>query len=253
MANKDKDEPPIGSTALVQSCARMMSAAWLTREITETSTAPPKSISGTAYALRYTIASDMGMGFELALKALIQNLPLSHPVQVPEDHNLRLSWSRVPCDVRDEIDAAVERYMCSQFGRELKGRVLPFAKYLRKHNGFLNETVRNRYALQEKKGAWRSAEMLTAWRAVGAWITCSDPYQGRDWADGIGTLASYWYVIMRKVLDTRWPEPCADKEQALDLAVRAANQLLGHRYLPRPQAAIGNRQGDGWLGRVEEQ
>ena len=60
----------IGSTALVQSCARMMSAAWLTREITETSTAPPKGISGIAYALRHTIASDLGMGFELALKAL---------------------------------------------------------------------------------------------------------------------------------------------------------------------------------------
>ena len=253
MANKDKDEAPIGSTALVQSCARMMSAAWLTREITETSTAPPKSIRGTAYALRYTIASEMGMGFELALKALIQGLSLPPAIKVPEKHDLTLIWSLIPEGIRDEIDTAVERHMHRQFGPELKGRVLPFAKYLRKHNGFLNETVRNRYALQETKAAWRSAEMLTAWRAVGAWITCSDPYQGRDWADGIGTLASYWYVIMRKVLDSRWPEPCADKEEALDLAVRAANQLLGHRYLPRPQTVLGNRQGDRWLGRVEEQ
>lgn len=241
MAKKGKNEPSVGSTALVQSCARMMSAAWVTREITETSTAPPKSISGIAYALRYTIASDLGIGFELALKALIRNLPLSDPVQIREDHNLRSAWSLIPCDIRDEIDAAVERHMCLHFGSEMKGRVLPFAKYLRKHNGFLNETVRNRYALGEAEGAWRSAEMLTAWRAVGSSITCSDPYQGRDWADGIGTLASYWYVIMRKVLDTQWPEPCDDKEEALDLAVRAANQLLGHRYLPRPQSVFGKQ------------
>lgn len=244
MANKDKDEASIGSTALVQSCARMMSAASLTKEITETSTAPPKSISRVAYALRYTIESDLGMGFELALKALIETLSLSPATQMPEDHDLKLIWSLIPGGIRDEIDAAAEGHMCSYFGPEMKGRVLPFAKYLRKHNGFLNETVRNRYALRESKGAWRSAEMLTAWRAVGSWITCSDPYQGRDWADGIGTLASYWYVIMRRVLGTHWPEPCAEKEEALDLAVRAANQLLGHRYLPRPQTVLGNSQGD---------
>ena len=244
MAKRDKDEPLIGSTTLVQSCARMMSAAWLTREITETSTATPNGISRVAYALRYTIASDMGMGFELALKALIESLSLSPAIQIPEDHDLKLVWSLIPEGNRDQIDAAVERHMCSQFGSEMKGRVLPFAKYLRKHNGFLNETVRNRYALQEGEGAWRSAEMLTAWEAVGSWIACSDAYQGRYWADGIGTLASYWYVIIRKVLDTQWPEPCADKEEALDLAVRAANQLLGHRYLPRPQTVFGNRQGD---------
>lgn len=243
MAHKDKEEPLIGSTALVQSCGRMMSAAWLTREITETSTAPPKSISGVAYALRYTIAADLGLGFELALKALIQSLSLSHALEVPREHDLKSVWSRIPSAVRDEIDAAVERHMCSQFGPELKGRVLPFARYLRKHNGFLNETVRNRYALRESNEAWRSAEMLTAWRAVGAWITCSDAYQGRDWADGIGTLGSYWYVIVRKVLDTQWPEPCADREEVLGLAVRAANRLLGHRYLPKPQAVFGNRQG----------
>ena len=253
MVNEDKNEPSIGSTALVQSCARMMSAASLTREVTETSSAAPKSISRIAYALRYTIASDMGMGFELALKALIQSLSLSPAIQIPEDHDLKLIWSLIPGGIRDEIDAAAERHMCSHFGPEMKGRVLPFAKYLRKHHGFLNETVRNRYALRETKGAWRSAEMLTAWRAVGSWITCSDSYQGRDWADGIGTLASYWHVIMRKVLDTRWPEPCAEKEEALDLAVRAANQLLGHRYVPKPRAVFGNRQVDRWLGRVEEQ
>ena len=54
---------------------------------------------------------------------------------------------------------------------------------------------------------------------------------------------SYWCVLMRKVLDTRWPEPWADKGEALDLAVRAANQLLGHQYRPRPQPVLGNRQG----------
>ena len=243
MANRNNDGSVIGSTAFVQSCARMMSAAWLTREITETSTAPPGGVSGISYALRYTIASDLGMGFELAIKALIQNLASSHEIRIPEDHDLKGAWSLVPDVVRDELDAAVERHMCSQLGPECKGRILPFAKYLRKHGGFLNETVRNRYALRESEEAWRSAEMLTAWRTTGAWIGCLDSYRGRDWADGIVTLTSYWYVIMRKVLDTRWPESCADKEEALDLTVRAANQLLGHQYRPRPQTVFGNRQG----------
>lgn len=244
MANRDKDSPMIGSTALVQSCARMMSAAWLTREITETSTAPPKDISGIAYALRHTIASDLGMGFELALKALIWNLPGPHNIQVPKSHDLKRIWSLVPGGLRREIDAAVERHMRSQYGPKLHGMVLPFAKYLRKHNGLLNETARNRYALRHDKETQRSMELLIAWRTLGTWITVLDAFEDRSWADGIGTVTSYWYVIVRKILDTQWPEACADKEEALDLAVRAANQLIGHRYPPRPQTPFGNSHGD---------
>ena len=244
MVKRDENEPMIGGTALVQSCARMISAAWLTREITETSTAPPNDISVIAYALRHTIASDIGMGFELALKALISNLPDPHSVQVPKDHDLGKVWSLVPSAVRKEIDAAVERHMRSQYGPEVNGRVLPFAKYLRKHDGFLNETVRSRYALQHDKETQRSMELLIAWRALGTWVAVSHAYEGRNWADGIGTLTSYWYVIMRKVLDTQWPEPCADKKEALDLAVRAANQMVGHRYPPKPQPPFGSSRGD---------
>ena len=40
----------------------------------ETSTAPGISTSGVACALRHKIASDIGMGFELALKCLAQGL-----------------------------------------------------------------------------------------------------------------------------------------------------------------------------------
>ena len=248
MANKDEKEPMIGSAAVVQSCARMMSAAWLTREITETSTAPAKDTSEIAYALRHTIASDMGMGFELALKALIGNLQGSRTVRIPKDHDLRRVWSIVPSGVQNEIDAAVERHMRTYFGEELKGMVLPFARYLCKHNGLLNETVRNRYALLHDEQTQRSMELLIAWRARGTWITVSDTYRDRRWADGIGTLTLYWYVIVRKVLDTQWPEPCADKKEALDLAVRASNQLVGHRYPPRRQAPFGISHGDRELG-----
>ena len=244
MANRDENEPMIGSTALVQSCARMMSAAWLTREITETSTAPPKDISEIAYALRHTVASDIGMGFELAIKALIWNLPGPHTVQVPKDHDLGKVWTLVPGALRKEIDAAVERHMRSQYGLEFTVRVLPFAKYLLKHDGFLNQIVRNRYALQHDKETRRSMELLIAWRALGTWVTVSVAYEGRSWADGIGMLTSYWYVIVRKVLDTQWPEACADKQEALDLTLRAGNQLIGHRYPPRPQASFGNSRGD---------
>lgn len=238
----------IGSTALVQSCARMMSAAWLTREITETSTAPRKDMSGIAYALRHTIASDIGMGFELALKALIWNLSSPHSVRIPKHHDLKRVWSLVPVGARKEIDAAVERHMRSQYGPELRGMVLPFAKYLCKHDGLLNETVRNRYALRHDRETQRSMELLIAWRVLGTWVTVLDAYENGSWADGIGALASYWYVIVRKVLDTQWPEACADRDEALALAVRAANQLVGHRYPPRPQTPFGNSRGDRSLG-----
>ena len=248
MANRNQNEPMIGSTALVQSCARMMSAAWLTREITETSTAPPKDISGIAYALRHTIASDFGMGFELAVKALIWNLPSPPTVRIPKDHDLKRVWSLVPGRARIEIDAAVERHMRSQYGPELRGMVLPFAKYLRKHNGLLNETVRNRYALRHDKETQRSMELLIAWRALGTWVTVLDAYEDRSWADGVGTLTSYWYVIVRKVLDTQWPEACPDREEALALAVRAANQLVGHRYPTNPQTPFGNSLSNRSLG-----
>ena len=63
---------PIGSTVFVQACARMMSAPWIERQMAETSTAPLMSTSGVAYALKHTIASNIGMGFELALKSLVE-------------------------------------------------------------------------------------------------------------------------------------------------------------------------------------
>ena len=40
----------------------------------ETSTAPSSGISGIAYAMRYSIASDIGMSFELAIKSVAQGL-----------------------------------------------------------------------------------------------------------------------------------------------------------------------------------
>jgi len=102
---------PIGSTVFVQACARMMSAAWIERQMLETSTAPGMSTSGVAYALRHTIASDIGMGFELALKSLAQGLSPNKDgdPQVPHGHNLPDVWLDLPRHVRDEIDRNVEQ------------------------------------------------------------------------------------------------------------------------------------------------
>ena len=56
--SKKKPKPvTTGSTIFVQACARMMSAAWIRRQIDETSTASLLDISGVAYAMRHTVAS----------------------------------------------------------------------------------------------------------------------------------------------------------------------------------------------------
>ena len=59
-------EVEAGQTIFVQACARMMSAAWIKRQMAETSTAPRANLSGIAYSMRFTIASDMGMAFDWA-------------------------------------------------------------------------------------------------------------------------------------------------------------------------------------------
>lgn len=71
MANKPK-LVEAGCTIFVQACARMMSAAWIRRQMVETSTASSSGISGIAYSMRYSFASDIGMSFELATKSLAQ-------------------------------------------------------------------------------------------------------------------------------------------------------------------------------------
>ena len=142
---------PIGSTVFVQACARMMSAAWIERQMLETSTAPGMSTSGVAYALRHIIASDIGMAFELALKSLVQGLSPNkdgYP-QVLKGHDLMSEgWLDIPPQIQNEIENDVERMVCYRYGAEMKGKVLPFTKYLEKHKDFLNETVENRYALE---------------------------------------------------------------------------------------------------------
>ncbi|MCY4514959.1 MAG: hypothetical protein OXC69_07480 [Candidatus Tectomicrobia bacterium] len=226
---------PIGSTVFVQACARLMSAAWIDRQMLETSTAPGMNTSGVAYALRFTIASDIGMAFELALKSLVQGLSPNNDgdPQVLKGHDLRSEgWHDIPPGIQDEIDNEVEQLVCCRYGAEMKGKVLPFAQYLEKHNDFLNETVNNRYAL-ERGGTWKS-EVLFVNKNVGIEFAL-ETYDGQSCGDGIGVLTAYWYAIMSKALGVRWPdaecsvkeELCAERDEARALMGRAAHQMTG--------------------------
>ena len=114
-----------GSTIFVQSCARMMSAAWIMRQMDETSTAPLMDISGIAYSMRLTVASDISMAFELGLKSIAQGLspnPDGLP-QVSNSHELSaVVWQSLPAHVMHEIDAEAEAAVCRRYGTGQKGR-----------------------------------------------------------------------------------------------------------------------------------
>lgn len=143
MARKPKPVEA-GSTIFVQACARMMGATWIRRQMIETSTAPLSGISGIAYSLRYTFASDIGMSFELALKSVAQGLS-PHPdgqPQVLDSHELRSDlWNDICEDVRDEIDSDAEDRVYGKYGEQHSGKVLSFADYLTKHSEFLNSGI----------------------------------------------------------------------------------------------------------------
>ena len=224
---------PIGSTVFVQAAAWMMSAAWIRKQIQDTSTAPPMSISGIAYAMRHTVASQIGMAFELALKSLAQGLsanPDGQP-QVLQSHRLIEDlWDDIPDALQTRIDANVDSAVQGTFGDEYAGKALAFGSYLRKHRQFLDATVANRYALPGQH-VWKSDHrFMRPWFPI-----ASETYQGKPCVDGIGVLMAYWWAIMRQARRMRWEEArCAedpalkaDRDEAWALVDRATAQMFG--------------------------
>ena len=235
-----KNEPTlvkIGSTAFVQACARMMSATWIRRQIAETSTAPPMGISGIAYSMRFTVASDIGMAFELAVKSVSQGLSLNKDgePQVLNSHDLlSVLWKEIPGPVRLEIDQDAEDGVCETYGDDNAGQVLTFAEYLEKHREFLNRTVDNRYAIGGK-AQWKSDHrfIVSIW-----WFPFSrETYNGRSCVDGIGVLTAYWRAIMKKARDLRWNDShcgkdkrfAEERDEAWNLVERAVDQTIRRR------------------------
>lgn len=237
MVDVDLDKALLGDTALVQSCARMMSAAWIEQQLAETSTAPGTEISETALALRHTIASDLGMGFEIAFKSLMQELP---SVDVQRGHNfIKCCWERIPPATQGELDAKVEQLISLRFGDHLRGKVWPFGQYLNHHDAFLNRTADRRYALvkgMDDRTLSAYSEVLFVGRAGrGLAPINKDVLITLGYADGIGALAMYWRTIMEKVQELRWPEgshpdgggPYPQRDEARNLILRTADQLIG--------------------------
>lgn len=226
------NKPLLGDTALVQSCARMMAAAWIEQQLAETSTAPLTNVSGIAVALKHTIASDLGMGFELAFKSLLQELPDS---DVRPGHDLLESWGRIPPDVQGELDADAEQQICLAFGEGLSGKVLSYQQYLATHEVFLNRTVDNRYALEANDDRVIYSESLFIGRAGrGLAPVNKDVVDACGHVDGIGALALYWRTLTEKVAELRWLEgsrdgcgPCPQRDEVRNLIRRAADQLIG--------------------------
>ena len=225
-----------GPTLFVQACARMMGAAWIYRQMLETSTAPTSGISGIAYSMRFTIASDIGMSFELAIKSLAQGLsqnPDGQP-QVRKSHELASDlWLDIREDVRDEIDGDAEGAICGTFGEGHSGKVLTFSEYLSKHSEFLNRTVGNRYGIGGDT-QWKSDHRFilgTIWSGLLGRVS-GDNFEGRECVDGMGVLMAYWWAIMRKAWGLRWEdarcevddELAAQRDEAWNLVERAVEQ-----------------------------
>ena len=224
----------IGSIVYVQACARMMSAAWIRRQIRETSTSSGMSISGIAYALGHTVASDIGIGFELAIKSLAQGLSPNEDgkPQVLYTHNLIDLWNDddIGPDVRSEIDADAECGVCNRYGTGNAGKALAFADYLAKHEEFLNR-IDNRYAMSGDT-RWKSDHrFLTSGFSI-----AQETYNDKTCVDGIGILMAYWWAIMRKAHKLRWPDDlCAndeglalDRDEAWKLTQRTIGQMFGN-------------------------
>ena len=224
-----------GNTIFVQACARMMSAAWIKKQISDSSTAPDLGISGIAYAMRFTVASDIGMAFELGVKSVAQGLSPNPDGQrqVLKSHELfSILWAGIKCDVRQQIDREAEAAVCRRYGNEHAGKVLLFKEYLEKHAEFLDRTVDNRYALPAET-QWKSDHRIIADR----WFEiANDSHDGKQCVDGIGVLLAYWWAIMETAWQLRWEEKrcekdaglAADRDEAPDLVNRAIAQMLGN-------------------------
>ncbi|MDE0105386.1 MAG: hypothetical protein OXN89_23665 [Bryobacterales bacterium] len=183
--------------------------------------------------MRHTIAADLAMGFELALKSLLKELPDS---DVRPGHDLFKSWKQIPPHVQGELDAEVDQQMSLAFGDRLKGKVLSFQQYLDTHKVFLNRMVDNRYALEANDNRVVYSESLFVGRAGrGLAPINKHVFETLGYADGIGALALYWLTLMEKVQQLRWPEgsrpdgggPWPQRDEARNLIRRAADQLVG--------------------------
>lgn len=225
-----------GNTLFVQSCARMMGAAWIRRQIEETSTAPLNGISGIAYSIRLTVASDISMAFELGLKSVEQGLS-PHPdgqPQVVNSHALSaVVWQSLPDGVQQEVNDEAEAAVCREHGTGLKGKVLPFGSYLKKHSDFLDRTVSNRYALVGET-QWKSDHRFIA--PGGFHGPALETYDGKACVDGLAVLLAYWRAIMKTACGLRWEDArceaddglAADRDEAWALVDRAIEQMLGN-------------------------
>ena len=232
---------PIGETAFVQACARLMSAAWIRRQIREDLT-PSSSglmISGIAYAMRYTMASDIGMAFELAMKTLQQGLSCNKDgqPQVLKSHdlvgNLWEDIRQTEPSIESEINQTIETTLCERYGPVKAKDVLSLSSYLKKHEAFLD--IENRYANPTHE-SWESFHRFAP-GLITMPTLCTDTENNkvRNYVDGIAVLLTYWEVIMRRAWELRWPDSncksnkrlTEDRDNAKNMMDKAIKQGLG--------------------------
>ena len=204
--------------------------------------------------MRYTIASDIGMAFELGIKTVIQGLSPNEDgeAQVPGSHDLLSDlWGSIPANVRSDVDADAESCVCNAYGPDNSGKVLPLSQYLQKHGDFLNRTVLNRYAVEGGRDQFRSDAQFV----LVPFPKTQSSYKGIDCVDGVWVLMSYWRAIMKKARELRWDdERCktdeslaADRDEAWDLVEKAIGQMFGNLKIMTQEELQEKRLGS--LGR----
>ena len=217
----------VGPTLFVQACAQMMSATWVRHQIHDASTVSGPGISGIAYAMRYTFATQLGFAFELALKSVelgLSDLEDGRSPEVAKGHDLEYLWSALPCPVRKQIDGEAKSLGRQWFPRANDSKaLLPLGEWLKKHREFLRHPER-RYAL--KGDQWRSEHLFVA----GLFLSTEE---GETGIDGWYCLMVYWAAIMSSALDLRWEakrceanaDLAADRGEAKNLLDRAVEQM----------------------------
>ena len=219
-------------------------------------------ISGVAMSMADTVASDIGLAFELAIKALAQGLspnPDGTP-QVLNTHEQRAHlWNAIPEPVRSAIDKETENVVCRRYGWDNSGKVLPFDEYLEKHKEFIDATVPNRYAMSGNE-RWKSDHGFLAGKMAGLGHFHVTTYKGKTIVDGLGVLVSYWWAIMTKALKLRWPDDECEKDEKhredrdeIEVLInRSIWQILGHLSV-MSDGELQTRRFDNWTKAKEKE
>ena len=191
-------------------------------------------IPGLVVELKYAYATFTGMAFELAIKSLMQAVAdEGKDSEVLGGHGISELWlgrkelpeSGIPESTRNEVDhLAKEMFLGNTPENWEKSRegFLPFADFVDENKEFFG-IVDNRYGISD----------LSFHTIVGDLIfprLSAQRKRGGTYSTGKEVVATYWWAIMSKALEKRWPRERedlgTDRQIAEKMMTNAANVFV---------------------------